>query len=156
MHGNVFEEGLSGKGMKVALVISRFNHDITSRLKDGCLKSLAEHEVSQDDIGVFHVPGSFEIPVTAKILARSEKYDAIVAIGAVVKGETPHFDYVCKEVADGVSKVSYDHGLPVIFCVVTTNNLAQAEERAKEDKSNKGYEAGLAAIEMVQLMRKIK
>lgn len=155
MKVNVFPNKLDGKGMKFAVVVSRFNQEITKGLRDGCVLALESNGVDPKDIKIYEIPGSFEIPLVAKKLAKSKKFDAIIALGAVIRGDTPHFDYVCKEVADGVAKVAYDHEIPVIFGVITTNDLKQAQARAGNNKDNKGYEAGLAGIEMVATLRKI-
>lgn len=156
MHGNTFDQNLSGKNMKFALVVSRFNHEITSKLREGCVKGLLERNVADTDIEIFNVPGSFEIPVVAKLLAKRNRYQAIIALGAVVRGATPHFDYVCNEVADGVARTSYDMEIPVIFGIITTNDMKQAEDRVRNDQTNKGYEAALAAIEMALLVKHLK
>lgn len=156
MKGNTFSTELNGKGLKVAMIVARFNPRITGGLKEGCELALTGHGVEAKDIHTYEVPGSFEIPLVAKQLATNGKYHAVVALGAVIRGETPHFDFVANEAAAGIARASYDTGCPVIFGVLTTDNLKQAEIRSANDRENKGYEAGLAAIEMVQLMKKIK
>lgn len=155
MDTNIFSEELNGQGMKFALVVSRFNRKITEGLEKGCLSALIGRSVRQDDIAIFYVPGSFEIPLVAKKLAFSKKYNAIIAIGAVIRGDTPHFDYVAKEVADGVARAAYHSEMPVIFGVITCNTLEQAQARSANGKSNKGYEAGLSAIETVIVLNKL-
>lgn len=151
---NVLEGKLSGSGLKVAVVVGRFNDFITSKLLDGAVDCLKRHDVS--DIDVAYVPGAFEIPLLAKKFAQTKKYDAIITLGAVIRGSTPHFDYVCKEVSSGVAKVSLEHSVPVIFGVLTTDTIEQAIERAGTKAGNKGWESGLAAIEMASLLRKFE
>ena len=151
---NTLEGKLSGTGIKVAVVVGRFNDFITSKLLEGSLDCLRRHDVS--DIDVAYVPGAFEIPLLAQKFAQTKKYDAIITLGAVIRGSTSHFDFVCKEVSSGVSKVALEHSVPVIFGVLTTDTVEQAIERAGTKAGNKGWEAALAAIEMASLLRKFE
>jgi 6,7-dimethyl-8-ribityllumazine synthase len=144
---------LEGGGLRFGLVVSRFNRSVTAPLLAGALEALAAHGVADDDVVVAHVPGAFEIPFAADALARSGRYDAVVCLGAVVRGETPHFDYICAEVARGVGRVVAEHRLPVAFGVLTTDTIEQALARAGEGHGNKGYEAAVTAIEMARLAR---
>ncbi len=153
--GKLYEGVLLGKGLKFAVVVSRFNEFITRKLLDGAQDALLRHGVSKDDIDVAWVPGSFEIPLVAKGLAQSKRYDAVICLGAVIRGATPHFEYVAAEVAKGVAKVSLDSGLPVSYGVVTTDTLEQAIERAGTKAGNKGFAAAVDAIEMANLLRVI-
>lgn len=153
---NTIEVTLNGSGLKVGVVVSRWNDFITSKLLSGAEDCLVRHDVNGDDIDVAWVPGSFEIPLMAKKLAATKKYDAVVCLGAVIRGSTPHFDYVCSEVAKGVSRVSHETEIPVIFGIVTTDTIEQAVERAGTKAGNKGWEAALSAIEMAKLVRKFE
>ncbi|HUU33739.1 MAG TPA: 6,7-dimethyl-8-ribityllumazine synthase [Vicinamibacterales bacterium] len=148
-----YEGMLNGKGMKFALVVGRFNELISSRLHEGALDCLRRHDVAEDDIDVAWVPGAFEMPLVAQKLAASGKYDAVICLGAVIRGGTPHFDYVAGEVAKGIAKVSLDSGLPVIFGVLTTDTIEQAVERAGAKAGNKGWSAASTAIEMASLAK---
>jgi len=148
-----FEGKLSGKGLRFALVVGRFNEFISLHLLGGALDSLKRHEVAEDDIDTVWVPGAFEMPVIAQRLARSGRYDAVLCLGAVIRGSTPHFDYVASEVAKGVAKVSLDTGTPVIFGVLTTDTIEQAIERAGTKAGNKGADAAATALEMANLMK---
>ncbi len=148
---NTVEGNLIGKGKKFALLVSRFNEFISKRLLDGATDALTRHGVEDGDITVVWVPGSFEIPVTARRLAESGKYDAVVCLGAVIRGETPHFEYVAGEVAKGVAQVSLQSGVPTIFGVITADTLEQAIERAGTKAGNKGAMAAASAIEMANL-----
>lgn len=148
MKSNTFTKKLNGNGLRVAVVRARFNEKITDGLLRGCLKGLQECKVHKKNIKVVEVPGSFEIPFVANVLAKSGKYDVIIALGAVIKGETKHDEYIANAIAYGITKVSIATGVPVIFGVITPNNLEQALVRAGNNKQNKGYEAALAAIEM--------
>jgi 6,7-dimethyl-8-ribityllumazine synthase len=147
---------LVGAGMKVGVVVSRFNEVITRTLLDGCLDGLKRHGVSEDDVTVAWVPGALEIPVVARAMAGSGVVDAVVCLGAVIKGETAHFDYVAGGVASGASRASLDTGVPVIFGVLTTDTLEQAVNRAGGKAGNKGYEAAVAAIETADVLRKVR
>ncbi len=147
----VYEGSLDGKRLRVAVVASRFNETISKRLLDGALDGLRRHGVAEDDISVAWVPGAFELPATARRFASSGEVDAVVCVGAVIRGETPHFDYVAGEAAAGIREAAVVTGVPVIFGVLTTENSAQADERAGGKMGNKGFEAAAAAIEMANL-----
>ncbi|MFD3447855.1 6,7-dimethyl-8-ribityllumazine synthase [Microbacteriaceae bacterium 4G12] len=149
----IFEGHLVGTGLKVGIVVARFNEFITSKLLGGALDGLKRHGVDEDHIDVAWVPGAFEIPLVAKKLANSGKYDAIITLGTVIRGATTHYDYVCNEVAKGVSALSLQAEIPVIFGVLTTETIEQAIERAGTKAGNKGWEAAVAAIEMANLTR---
>lgn len=151
----VLSGNFSGKGLKIGIVAARFNEFITSKLIGGAEDSLTRHEVKPEDITLAWVPGAFEIPMAAKKMAMSKKYDAIIALGAVIKGSTPHFDYVCAEVSKGVASVGLDSDIPVIFGVLTTNSIEEAIERAGTKAGNKGFDAGTTAIEMINLLKEI-
>lgn len=151
----VLEGKLTAKGMKVAIVASRFNEFITSKLIGGAEDCLIRHGADSDDLTLTWVPGAFEIPLAAQKLAKSGKYDAVVCVGAVIRGATPHFDYVCAEASKGIAHVSLETGVPVAFGVLTTDNIEQAVERAGTKAGNKGADAALSAIEMVNLMREM-
>ena len=146
---------LTAKGLKFAIVASRFNDFITAKLLDGAMDGLMRHGALESDIEIVKVPGSFEIPLVARMLAQSKKYNAIICLGAVIRGATPHFEYVSAEVSKGVASVSMETGLPVIFGVLTTDTIEQAIERAGTKSGNKGWDAALSAIEMANLMRQI-
>jgi 6,7-dimethyl-8-ribityllumazine synthase len=151
----IIQGDLSGKGLKIGIVAARFNDFITSRLVDGALDGLQRHGVAEADIDVVKVPGSYEIPLAAKMLARSKKYNAVICLGAVIRGATPHFEYVSSEVSKGVASVSQETGLPVIFGVLTTDSIEQAIERAGTKSGNKGWDAALSAIEMANVMKQL-
>ncbi|WP_195428118.1 6,7-dimethyl-8-ribityllumazine synthase [Clostridium sp. D46t1_190503_E9] len=151
----VFEGNLVGKDLKVGIVAGRFNDFIVSKLVDGALDGLKRHGVNEEDIELSLVPGAFEIPFIAKKMAKSKKYDAIICLGAVIKGSTPHFDYVCAEASKGIASVSLDSEMPVIFGILTTDSIEQAIERAGTKAGNKGYDAAVTAIEMANLLREI-
>ena len=153
--GKLYEGELLGKGLKFALVISRFNEFITGKLLEGAQDALLRHGVSDEDIEIAWVPGSFEIPLVAKKLAQTKKYDAIICLGAVIRGGTPHFEYIAAEVTKGIAKVSLDNDLPVVYGIITTENLEQAIERAGTKVGNKGFDAAVEAIEMANLLRGI-
>ena len=146
---------LIGKGMKIGIVLARFNEFIGSKLLSGAEDALIRHGVDEDDIEVAWVPGAYEIPLVAKKLATSEKYDAVICLGAVIKGNTPHFDYVSAEVSKGIAQVGLLNEVPVIFGVLTVDNIEQAIERAGTKAGNKGSEAANSAIEMVNLLNQI-
>jgi 6,7-dimethyl-8-ribityllumazine synthase len=148
-----FEGNLVGSGLKVAVIVGRFNEFITSKLLGGAQDALQRHGVEESDIDVIWVPGAFEIPLVAKKLADSKKYDAIITLGTVIRGATTHYDYVCNEVAKGVAAITLQTGIPVIFGVLTTENIEQAIERAGTKAGNKGWDAGISAIEMANLLR---
>lgn len=151
----VIEGKLFGEGYKFGIVVSRFNDFINSRLLDGALDALNRHGVREDDIVIVKVPGSFEIPLTAKKLAQSKKYDAIICLGAVIRGATPHFDYIAAEVSKGIANTALEVGIPISFGVLTTDNLEQAIERAGSKIGNKGWDAAVAALELVNVYREI-
>ncbi len=151
-----FQGILSAENKKFAIVISRFNEFISSKLMEGALDCLNRHKADDKNIDIYWVPGSFEIPVIARRLASSEKYDAVICLGAVIRGATPHFDYVAAEVSKGIAQASLETGLPVIFGIVTADSLEQAIERAGTKAGNRGWDAALSAIEMSDLIAKIK
>ncbi len=146
---------VSSKDMKIGIVASRFNEFIVSKLIEGAKDGLLRHDVKDDNIELCWVPGSFEIPVAAKRMAETKKYDAIICLGAVIRGSTSHYDYVCAEVSKGIAQVSMQTGLPVMFGILTTDTIQQAIERAGTKAGNKGYDCALGAIEMVNLMKQI-
>ncbi len=148
----ILEGGLLAKGKKFALVVGRFNDFITNRLLEGAVDALARSGAEDQDIEIVKVPGAFEIPLIAKKMAEKEKYDAIVCLGAVIRGATPHFDYVSAEVTKGIAMVSLESKIPVIFGIVTTDTIEQAIERAGTKAGNKGWSAAIAAIEMANLI----
>ena len=150
-----FEGKLVGKNLKVAIVVSRFNDFITGRLLEGAKDTLSRHEVEEEQIDVAYVPGAFEIPLVAKKLARKGDYDAVITLGCVIRGATSHYDYVCNEVAKGVSKANEVSEVPVIFGILTTESIEQAVERAGTKAGNKGSEAAVSAIEMANLIKQI-
>lgn len=149
----VFEGRISGEGLRIAIVVSRFNDFITNRLLDGALDALRRHGVVEEDISVVKVPGSFEIPYVARKLAMRKEQDAIICLGAVIRGATPHYEYIAAEVAKGVATTALESGVPVLFGVLTTDNIEQAIERAGTKVGNKGYDAAITAMEMVNLYR---
>jgi len=149
------EGKLEAKGLRFALVVGRFNDFISNRLLDGCTDALVRHGADDKDITVVKVPGSFEIPVTVKKLAQSGKFDAVIALGAVIRGATPHFDYVAAEASKGVAQVMLETGVPVAFGIITTDTIEQAIERAGAKSGNKGAQAALSAIEMAGVMTQI-
>ncbi|MCI6159335.1 MAG: 6,7-dimethyl-8-ribityllumazine synthase [Selenomonadaceae bacterium] len=149
----VYEGVVTGKDLKFGIVVARFNEFITSKLLGGALDTLHRHETRDDDIEVAWVPGAFEIPVVAKKMAESGKYDAVICLGAVIRGATSHYDYVCSEVSKGVAQVGLQTGVPTIFSVVTTENIQQAVERAGTKAGNKGADGAMAAMEMANLLR---
>ncbi|UXR81807.1 6,7-dimethyl-8-ribityllumazine synthase [Staphylococcus sp. IVB6214] len=150
-----FEGQLVGNGLKIGIVVSRFNDFITGRLLDGALDALKRHQVDENEIDVAYVPGAFELPIVAKKMAQSGKYDAVITLGCVIRGATTHYDYVCNEAAKGIAKASDDTGIPVIFGVLTTENIEQAIERAGTKAGNKGAEVAVGAIEMANLLKAI-
>lgn len=149
------EGKLDAKGLKFGIVISRFNEFISSKLLSGCLDGLNRHGAEEENVEIIWAPGAFEIPVIASRLAQSNKYHAVICLGAVIRGGTPHFDYVAAEVSKGIAQVSLQSGKPVIFGVLTTDSLEQAIERAGTKGGNKGFDAALAAIEMANLFREL-
>ena len=151
----VFEGNFDGKGIKIAIVASRFNEFITKELIGGAEDTLLRHNVNTDDIYLYRVPGAFEIPSVCNKIAESGKYDAVITLGAVIRGSTPHFDYVAAEVSKGVASVSMKYNIPVIFGVLTTDTIEQAVERAGTKEGNKGSDAAMAALEMINLYKGI-
>ncbi len=149
------EGNLVASGLKIAIVVSRFNEFITSKLLGGAIDGLVRHGCVEKDIEITWIPGAFEIPLAAQKLAAKGCYDAIICLGAVIRGSTPHFDYVCAEVSKGIAKVGLDSGIPVIFGVLTTENIEQAIERAGTKVGNKGFDAALTAVEMANLLKTI-
>lgn len=153
---NTFEGKLIPEKIKVGIVAARFNEFITSKLLSGAIDGLVRHDVKEEDIDVAWVPGAFEIPLIASKMAKSGKYDAVICLGAVIRGSTSHYDYVCSEVSKGIASVSLSSDIPVMFGVLTTENIEQAIERAGTKAGNKGYDCALSAIEMVNLIRQIE
>lgn len=151
----VIEGNLVGTGLKIGIVVSRFNEFITNKLLTGAIDGLKRHGVDEEVVSVLWVPGAFEIPLAAKKLVEKGEFDAVIALGTVIRGSTPHFDYVCNEVAKGVSALSIQSGTPVIFGVLTTDSIEQAIERAGTKAGNKGYDAAVSAIEMSNLYRNL-
>lgn len=152
---NIIEGNYIAKDAKIAIIASRFNEFITSKLIGGAEDALLRHEVNPENIDLAWVPGAFEIPLAAKKMAESGKYDAIICVGAVIRGSTTHYDYVCAEVSKGIATVSLNTGVPVLFGVLTTENIEQAIERAGTKAGNKGYDCAVSALEMINLMKKI-
>ena len=150
-----FQGKIIGKEIKVGIVISRFNEFISSKLLAGALDCFQRHEVAEDAIDIFWVPGSFEIPLTALKVAASKKYDAVLCLGAVIRGATPHFEYIAAEVTKGIAQVNMQTGIPTIYGVITADTLEQAIERAGTKAGNKGWDAAMAAMEMVDLVKNI-
>jgi len=151
----LIEGKIDATGLKVAIVVSRFNEFITNKLLGGAMDCLKRNNASEDDITVAWVPGSFEIPAVTRVLAASKKYDAIICLGAVIRGSTPHFDYVAAEFSKGVASISLSAAIPVIFGVLTTDTIEQAIERAGTKSGNKGFDAAMSAIEMASLYKQI-
>jgi 6,7-dimethyl-8-ribityllumazine synthase len=151
----IHEGKLWAEGFRFGIVVSRFNSFITERLVEGALDCLKRHGCRDEDVEIFKVPGSFEIPLVAKKLAKSGKFDAVIALGAVIRGETPHFDYVAAEVSKGVASASLETEKPIIFGVLTTDTVEQAIDRAGAKAGNKGWEAALSAVEMVNLLKEV-
>ena len=152
---NIIEGNITAKGLRFGIVASRFNEFITEKLLHGAIDMLRRHEADEGAVDVVWVPGAFEIPLAAKKMAESRRYDAVICIGAVIRGATTHYDYVCNEVSKGVAQAGFTTGVPVIFGVVTAENIEQAVERAGTKAGNKGADGALAAMEMANLMRKI-
>ena len=144
-----------GEGLRIGIALARFNQSVTDRLLAGALEALAQHGVADDAIDVVTVPGAFELPLCAQTLALAGRYDAVLCLGAVVRGETPHFEYVATEAARGIAEVARRHDLPIAFGILTTDTVEQALARAGGERGNKGYEAALTALEMVQLLRTV-
>lgn len=152
---NIKQGNLIGQKQKVAIVVARFNEFITSKLLSGAIDGLVRHGVEETNIDVVWVPGAFEIPLAAKKIASNDKYDGVICLGAVIRGATPHFDYVCSEVSKGVAQITMEKMKPIIFGVITSDTLEQAIERAGTKAGNKGYDAALSFIEMANLMKEI-
>ena len=152
----VLEGKVVAQVIRVGIVAARFNEFITSKLVGGALDGLKRHDVKEEDIDVAWVPGAFEIPLIASKMAKSKKYDAVICVGAVIRGSTSHYDYVCSEVSKGIANVSLNSDIPVMFGVLTTDNIEQAIERAGSKAGNKGYECATGAIEMVNLIRALE
>ncbi len=150
-----YEGKLVSKDIKIGIVAARFNEFITSKLLGGAVDALIRHEVNEENIEVAWVPGAFEIPLIASKMAKSRKYDAVICLGAVIRGSTTHYDYVCSEVSKGIASVSLNSDIPVMFGVLTTENIEQAIERAGSKAGNKGFDCAVGAIEMVNLIREI-
>jgi 6,7-dimethyl-8-ribityllumazine synthase len=148
-----FQGKIVGKDRKFGIVISRFNEFISSKLLEGTLDCLQRHEVADENIDIAWVPGSFEIPLTALKMAQSNKYDAVICLGAVIRGATPHFEYIAAEVTKGIAQVNLQTGIPIIYGVITADNLEQAIERAGTKSGNKGWDAAMSAMEMVDLLK---
>ncbi|MBZ0311486.1 6,7-dimethyl-8-ribityllumazine synthase [Clostridium butyricum] len=153
---NTFEGKLVAEGLRFGIIVGRFNEFIGGKLLDGALDGLKRHGVKEEDIDIAWVPGAFEIPLIAKKMAKNDKYDGIICLGAVIKGSTSHYDYVCSEVSKGIASVSLECEKPVMFGVLTTNNIEQAIERSGTKAGNKGYECAVSAIEMANLMNVLK
>jgi 6,7-dimethyl-8-ribityllumazine synthase len=150
-----FEGELQAEGLKFAIIVSRFNDFITNKLLDGAVDALVRHGSSEKNIDVIKVPGAFEIPLVAKIVAEKKSYDAVICLGTVIRGATPHFDYVAGEAAKGIATASMETGTPIAFGVITSDNIEQAVERAGSKSGNKGWDAAMVAIEMAQLLKKL-
>jgi len=150
-----FEGMLLGKGLKFGLVVPRFNEFINKKLVEGAQDALLRHGVNEEDIEIAWVPGAFEIPLVAKKLAQTKRYDAVICLGAMIRGGTPHFEYIASEVTKGIAKVGLDTGLPIIYGIITADTLDQAIERAGTKAGNKGFDAAVSAIEMANLLRGI-
>lgn len=153
---NVFEGKLVSKDIKIGIVAARFNEFITGKLLSGAMDALLRHEVKEEDVSVAWVPGAFEIPLIAAKMAKSKKYDAVICLGAVIRGSTTHYDYVCSEVSKGIAQVSLSSEIPVMFGVLTTETIEQAIERAGTKAGNKGFDCAMSAIEMVNLIQELE
>jgi 6,7-dimethyl-8-ribityllumazine synthase len=151
----IFEGDLQGKDLKIGIVVARFNEFITGKLLSGAKDALFRHGVAEEDVDIAWVPGSFEIPIAAQKMAGTKRYDAVICLGAVIRGATPHFEYIASEVTKGIAKVGLDFNIPVIFGVITADTLEQAIERAGTKSGNKGFDAAVGAIEMANVLRKI-
>lgn len=152
----ILEGQLDAKGLRFAIVVARFNDFISGRLLDGAMDAIRRHGGKDGDVVVARVPGAFEIPLTVRHLAKTEKYDAIIALGAIIRGNTPHFDYVAAESSKGIATVSLETGVPIAFGILTTDTIEQAIERAGTKAGNKGFDSALSAIEMVNLLRQVE
>ena len=151
----IFEGNLDASGLKFGIIVSRFNDFIGEKLVGGAIDALLRHGANEADINVFKVPGSFEIPLAAKKVALTKKYDAIICLGVIIRGDTPHFEYIAAEVSKGIASVGLDTGTPIIFGVLTTENIEQAIERSGTKAGNKGFDAANAAVEMVNLFKNV-
>ncbi len=151
-----YEGNLVSRGIRVGIIVARFNEFIGSKLLSGAMDGLLRHEVKEEDIEIAWVPGAFEIPLIASKMAKSGKYDAVICLGAVIRGATTHYDYVCSEVSKGIANVSLNSDIPIMFGILTTENIEQAIERAGTKAGNKGYDCAVGAIEMVNLIRSIE
>ena len=154
--GETFKGDLKGAGLRFAVVVARFNEDVTARLLSGARTAFERHGVRDDDVDVAWVPGAFELPIVARNRAESRRYDAVVCLGAVIRGETPHFEFISEEAANGIGRVAQDTGVPAVFGVITPNTVEQALDRAGGKIGNKGYDAAVSAIEMANLMRQLR
>jgi len=154
--GREFEGSLIGQGLRFGIVVARFNSFITDRLLEGARDALLRHGVSPDDVDIARVPGAFEIPLTAQEMARSGRYDAVICLGAVIRGSTPHFDYVCSQVSGGVARVGLETGVPTLFGVLTTNTVEEAMDRAGVKSGNNGFDVAVGAIEMANVLRAMR
>lgn len=154
--GKIFEAQLVGTQLKIGIVVGRFNEFINDKLLSGALDGLKRHDVNEENIDIAWVPGAFEVPFIAKKMAETKQYDAVIGLGTVIRGATTHYDYVCNEAAKGIAKVSLDTGVPIIFGIVTTENIEQAIERAGTKAGNKGYDSAISAIEMANLNQMFK
>ncbi len=150
-----YEGELQAKALKFSIVVSRFNEFITNKLLDGAVDALLRHGASEQNIDIIKVPGSFEIPLTAKKIAEKKSYDAIICLGTIIRGATPHFEYIASEAAKGIATASLETGVPIAFGILTTDTIEQAVERAGSKSGNKGWDAALVAIEMAQLLKKL-
>ncbi|RJQ51512.1 MAG: 6,7-dimethyl-8-ribityllumazine synthase [Nitrospiraceae bacterium] len=150
-----FEGELQAEGLKFAIIVSRFNEFITGKLLDGAVDALIRHGASEKNIDIIKVPGSFEIPLAAKKVAEKKSYDAVICLGTIIRGATPHFDYIAAEAAKGIATASMETGVPIAFGVLTTDTIEQAVERAGSKSGNKGWDAAMVAIEMAQLLKKL-
>lgn len=153
--GTVYEGKLIGTGLKFGIVVSRWNDFMGSKLLEGAKDTLIRHDVAEDDIDIVFVPGSFEIPLAAQKLASGQRYDAVICLGVLIRGSTPHFDYIANEASKGIAQASWQSGIPVTFGVITTENIEQAIERSGSKAGNKGAEAAMAAIEMANLLKQL-
>ncbi|MDI6891485.1 MAG: 6,7-dimethyl-8-ribityllumazine synthase [Actinomycetota bacterium] len=149
----IYEGKLTAKGFKFGIVVSRFNEFLSTRLLEGALDALRRHEASEENINVAWVPGSFEMPLVAKKMAESKKYDGLICLGVILRGGTPHFEYICSEAAKGVAKINLDTGVPTAFGIITADTIEQAVERAGTKSGNKGWQAAMSSMEMVNLLK---
>ncbi len=152
----IYEGSFNAEGLKFGIVVSRFNHFIADKLLSGAMDAIYRHGGSEEDISIFRVPGSFEIPSVANKLVESGKYDAVICLGVLIRGDTPHFDYIAGEVSKGIANIAINSGIPVLFGVITADSIEQAIERAGTKQGNKGFDAAMAAIEMANLFKNLK